>query len=387
MFRELFPIARHTALNFIVTPQGDALKVIIIPKPTDKAEKNAALTAPLTITGTPEELDTLAEDVAEQLRAQYLEPVNAIRAKLSLPTDAVNSALDKPARKPAAEKKAEKPKAPAAPKAAKPAKAAAKPAKPAKTAKPAGPAAAKAKKPTKARHPKLSPQKPKIDQATEAQCLEEGKQYRLLIGEAKPSRVLFIRWAKTGRRFEKFHSAFQKFMDLCKPPEGAAENPPAPEPRADQAALDIGSGDEAQTQRTVMDPSSKWPFPTGNTGDDQRNDSTKGEADASVSIETVAKGSEAELNETLSRMAEERAITEKAIIEPPPPPKPVIRPIFTDTGTLLASTGRTWAEGEKYSHPEFGDYRIAAVTIERITVIAWTDEAPTASAANLTLEV
>lgn len=56
MFTELAPLAKSTTLNVIVTAEGENLRVIVMPKAAKEGE-NPALSTPLSLVGTPAELD------------------------------------------------------------------------------------------------------------------------------------------------------------------------------------------------------------------------------------------------------------------------------------------------------------------------------------------
>lgn len=104
MFQALFPVARHTPLNVIITPNGERLSVIVIPKPSGDAADNPALAKPLSFVGTPDDLD---REFPEQLR-QYAEKVNDLRTALDVPLDALEEAKRKAAKKDTAKAEREK---------------------------------------------------------------------------------------------------------------------------------------------------------------------------------------------------------------------------------------------------------------------------------------
>lgn len=101
-FRSLHAVARHTPLHIIVAPNGEQLRLIVTPKPSGDAADNPALAKPFTATGTPEELDA---ELPEVLR-RYTESVNDLRARLDLPLDELDAAKAKVAKK--EDKKAER---------------------------------------------------------------------------------------------------------------------------------------------------------------------------------------------------------------------------------------------------------------------------------------
>src|SRR5688572_11819347 len=98
MFKDLHAVARHTPLTLMITPNGEALCVIVVPKPTGEAANNAALCKHLKIVGTPAELD--AEFPAAMQR--YTGAVNELRTALDLPLDALEAAKKKAEKKDAA---------------------------------------------------------------------------------------------------------------------------------------------------------------------------------------------------------------------------------------------------------------------------------------------
>ena len=140
MFAELYAVARHTALQISVSPDGARLNVLIVPKPGDDADEGSALTRPIQAIGTPEELD---RELPTKL-AEYCAAINDLRLKIDLPIDAITAEAGKGGAK---KKKANppaprKPAAAAAPKPQR--KTAPKPVKPVKKAaavKPASPVA------------------------------------------------------------------------------------------------------------------------------------------------------------------------------------------------------------------------------------------------------
>lgn len=147
MFKDLYPIARHTALRIIVSPAGAKLSLVIIPQPDGSDD---ALGKPLQVTGTPAELD--AELPA--MLAQYCGAHNELRATLGESIEAMTAAKGKAtrkaARKPAAAPSVKKPSPPAKPKK----KALPKPPRPKKKTKAAPPLKPKARaRPPKGRAP------------------------------------------------------------------------------------------------------------------------------------------------------------------------------------------------------------------------------------------
>ena len=106
MFKALYPIARHTQLSIIVTPAGEKLSLIIIPRPDGTKEEQ--LGKPIQVTGTPEELDA---ELPAKL-AEFCEAYNGVVSNLGGSIEALNAAKDKAAkRKPRAAGKTAKKKA------------------------------------------------------------------------------------------------------------------------------------------------------------------------------------------------------------------------------------------------------------------------------------
>lgn len=394
MFRELYAVARHTPLTLIVTPHktdaGNELHVIVIPKPGDDAPEESALHKPLSFIGTPEELDTFTAEALANIEA-YTAGVNVLRVKLDLPTEAVaaeaaekvRSSTPRPA-SPAGKKnpiKKSPAKAPAkAPAAAKkpgttsqrepaggaPAGAAnasapdttgshpqrseaapgsagtttgdssvatdgATPSRPAASTPTAQtsdhPAAASTTATAKPpRHPDLLPRLPKIDRASREQCIEDGRAYLVAIGAAKPSRELFVRWAITGRRYEKLWKNFAEFLDEVR--------------RVNTATVTLSE--------------EQWPFPRNKGG--LTDEPFPPQEPTATALHT---GGE-----------------QPPAYSAPAAPSPIIRTIHTTTGLLLGSSMKPLTYGDRYTHDEFGDWRVVATTDKSITVEGWTDEPP-----------
>jgi PRTRC genetic system protein E len=85
MFKELAPLLRHRSLLLTVTFVGeDQFRVNIIPKKKQDSE-NDALTTPVSVTGTPEELDAELPQTLTAFVASHLELKNNLeRAKAEM---------------------------------------------------------------------------------------------------------------------------------------------------------------------------------------------------------------------------------------------------------------------------------------------------------------
>lgn len=253
MYKALHAVARHTALHLIITPAGEQLKVICMPKPTGAGADNAALQKPFSITGTPEELETAFPEAL----AKYSEAVNGLRSALDLPLDALDAEKKKLAKKEekkaqkereekeAAEKRSAAAKAAAETRAANAAKAQAEKERKekeraearaqSKTVKtgakssgaplglpgatsgktaaawpfPVGPHAATP--PAPAETADTVKHDPKLPGKEE--CIRQYQQLKLKLGDKKKlTRRLFIKKAESGRRYEKLWPNWEKFV-------------------------------------------------------------------------------------------------------------------------------------------------------------------------------
>lgn len=341
-FKSLYEVAKHTALSMIITPQGERLRVIIMPKPGKDAKEASALSKPIEATGTPEELDA---ELPKALAA-YSEKVNDLRATISVPIEALDSAKAK-AGKPKTAKPAKAAKKPKAPKAAKLAKA----------PKPKAPAQAKAKTPAKPRKAAAGSKTPtpRASLPGKDKCIEDLKAY-LATGKDL-NRAAFIAWARkngnrTGRRFEKLWTGWHEFVETHSKPldriSGAplSESPPAsktaePSPGSRKAAVAPEPARAVKQSKTVLDAAAKWPFPTQN----------KKPGDDAIAYPEYAR--------------QRRQIKEATT-----------RVVYTDTGTLLGSCDQQLAVGDKYTHPDFGEYRAVKVEDEKYIVQRLPEEPP-----------
>jgi len=325
-FKALHEVARHTALSMIITPQGARLRVIIMPKPGKDAKEASALSKPIEATGTPEELDA---ELPKALAA-YAEKVNDLRVTIKVPTEALDAAKAKAGKTKTAtpKKAAKKPKAPAKPRSAKPAKA----------AKPKAPAAPKAAAPRKTSGDKTAT--PRASLPGKEQCLADLRAY---IATGKDlNRAAFIAWArkngnKTGRRFEKLWSGWHEFHEhaVGKSTVSGASRSDAP-PSSNRAKAPPASASTAtapepsgKASKTALNADLKWPFP-----------------------DRPMPGSHAPTGTRVRK----------------------IHTVHTDTGTLLGNCSADLTLGDKYTHPEFGDFRVVKVEDEKYTVQRFPDE-------------
>ena len=338
MFQELYPVAKHTPLQLIVTPRGEQLQVIIIPKPDeDDADKKSALREPISAIGTPAELDA---ELPAKL-ARYATRINELRAKIDLPLDAIDAQTQKAGKRKT--KPAKKPKAAKAAKTApsaswrRGAAAAKKKAKPAAAPKPAreiklpGVKGTKPAKPAARRAAPGTPT-PRASLPGKDQCLEDLRAYTATGKDL--NRAAFIAWArkngnKTGRRFEKLWTGWHEFLaDGKKPASGAprqdappASNAVGPSASPRKAAAAPEPDSAAKPSKTALNPKAAWPFPTDERG------------------------------------------KLKTGVRPDP-----LRTVSTDTGTLLGNYDKPLAVGDKYRHPEFGEFRVVKVEQDKYTV-------------------
>lgn len=79
MFKELSPVLRHRAVLMTITfTEDDQIRVNVVPKKL-KDDENKALTTPLTITGTAEELDTELGPTLVNFVAAHLQLKNTLK--------------------------------------------------------------------------------------------------------------------------------------------------------------------------------------------------------------------------------------------------------------------------------------------------------------------
>lgn len=73
MFKELAPLLRQRPVVLLLNPlEGDTLRVLVMPKKLNGTE-DAALATPVSVTGTPEELDELLPSALTQFVGAHLE--------------------------------------------------------------------------------------------------------------------------------------------------------------------------------------------------------------------------------------------------------------------------------------------------------------------------
>ena len=98
MFKELAPLLRHRAVLLTVTHLGeDSFRVNVVPKKITESE-DSALTTPVSVTGTVEDLDAQLATTLVNFVSSYLELENTLhRAKAEM--DAASKAAQAEARK------------------------------------------------------------------------------------------------------------------------------------------------------------------------------------------------------------------------------------------------------------------------------------------------
>ena len=78
MFKELAPLLQQRSLVILANPlEGDTLRVIVMPKRLNESE-NAALSTPVSITGTPAELDEQLASTLTQFVGAHLDLKNTL---------------------------------------------------------------------------------------------------------------------------------------------------------------------------------------------------------------------------------------------------------------------------------------------------------------------
>lgn len=79
MFKELAPLLRQRPVVLLLNPlEGDTLRVIVMPKKLNDTE-DAALATPVSVTGTPEELDEQLPGTLTQYVGAHLELKNTLQ--------------------------------------------------------------------------------------------------------------------------------------------------------------------------------------------------------------------------------------------------------------------------------------------------------------------
>src|ERR1700761_2376078 len=79
MFKELAPLLRQRPVVLLLNPlEGDSLRVIVMPKKLNDTEEGA-LATPLSVTGTPEELDEQLPATLTQYVGAHLELKNTLQ--------------------------------------------------------------------------------------------------------------------------------------------------------------------------------------------------------------------------------------------------------------------------------------------------------------------
>jgi PRTRC genetic system protein E len=78
MFKELAPLLRQRPLVLLLNPlEGDSLRVLVMPKKLNDTE-DAALATPVSVTGTPEELDEQLPSTLTQFVGAHIELKNTL---------------------------------------------------------------------------------------------------------------------------------------------------------------------------------------------------------------------------------------------------------------------------------------------------------------------
>ena len=94
MFKELAPLLQHRSLVILANPlDGDVVRVIVMPKRLNESE-NAALSTPVSVTGTPAELDEQLPSTLTQFVGAHLDLKNTLEiAKEEMAEAAKNARL------------------------------------------------------------------------------------------------------------------------------------------------------------------------------------------------------------------------------------------------------------------------------------------------------
>lgn len=280
MFAELYAVARHTALQISVSPEGERLNVLIVPKPGDDADEGSALTRPIQAIGTPAELD---RELPAKL-AEYCAAINDLRLKIDLPIEAITAEAGKggakkkatpPAARKPARVSAPKPLKKAAPKPVKPAKkaAAVKPATRVQAHKPGTPVTAAQAAYIHAAHAATVPAAPAVEKpataakkstrATREECLSDLRAYLVICERSNVTitRALFLSHNTTGRSYERKFQSWDEFLaEGRKAPDEWEDKFPGLGEKLQNTGSDAPPA-KATASRTVIDPSMKWPFP------------------------------------------------------------------------------------------------------------------------------
>lgn len=333
MFAELYEVARHTPLQILVTPRGERLSVIVLPKGDDE---NSALAQPISAIGTPAELDA---ELPAKL-AEYCARANELRLAIDLPIAALDAEKEKEtkrAKKPATAKPAKPPRPAAAAKPKRSAKskpAAKKPAKPARSIAAPGmsakPPAKRAAVPARSipKGVKTGPLKstPRASRPGKPECLADMRAY---IATGKPlTRAAFIAWArrngnKTGRRYEKLWKNWEDFI-----------------------------GAEAITER-VRDAIDRAAPPAEPEAPREHAVPSSAAKSAPPLVETAA-ASGSELGNMVNDL--ERKLGARA------------RAVYTATGVLLGSTLEELQPGGKYTSVVHGEFTVSEAREDRYIV-------------------
>lgn len=95
MFKELAPLLRQRSVVLLLNPlEGDSLRVLVMPKKLNDQE-DSALATPVSVTGTPEELDEQLPSTLTQFVGAHIELKNTLEIAKDEMTAAAKSARAK----------------------------------------------------------------------------------------------------------------------------------------------------------------------------------------------------------------------------------------------------------------------------------------------------
>lgn len=97
MFTEIAQLAKHTTLNLIISAEGDNLRVIVMPRGKDG--ENPAISTPLSLVASPEELDREFTTVIGGYTANRTSLQESLDAAKTIMEAAAKEARDKAANK------------------------------------------------------------------------------------------------------------------------------------------------------------------------------------------------------------------------------------------------------------------------------------------------
>jgi len=100
MFKELAPLLRQRPIVLLLNPlEGDSLRILVIPKKLNDTE-DAALATPVSVTGTPEELDEQLPSTLTQFVGAHLELKSTLEIAKEAMAAAAKAAKSKNTSKP-----------------------------------------------------------------------------------------------------------------------------------------------------------------------------------------------------------------------------------------------------------------------------------------------